>query len=270
MPRVAVLQMVSTADVAENLRNAESLLAKAADDGAELVLLPEYFPIISDDESDKLQHQEDIGVGPLQDFLASQAIKHNFWLIGGTIPLASPDPQRVLNSSLLFNPQGKCLARYDKIHLFDVHVDGGGDESYNESSTIAPGQEVVVANTPFGNIGMSVCYDLRFPELYREMLAQDISIISVPAAFTKTTGRRHWELLLKSRAVENLCFVIAANQGGQHSERRATWGHSMIIDPWGDILCSLETGPGVACADIDLNRVVKLRESFPALKHRTM
>ena len=270
MPRVAVIQMVSSASVEENLNNAASLLAQAADKGAELVLLPEYFPIISDNERDKIQYQEDYGSGPLQEFLSGQAKQYKFWLMGGTIPLKSDKPERVLNSCLLFNPEGECTARYDKIHLFDVHVGGKGDESYNESATIAPGSEITIASTPFGNIGMSVCYDLRFPELYRKMSEQDISIITVPAAFTKTTGKRHWELLLKSRAVENLCFVVAANQGGQHSERRATWGHSMIIDPWGDILCSLETGPGVACTDINLNRITELRESFPALKHRTM
>jgi len=270
MPKTAVVQMVSSANVEANLKQAASLLTQAAAQGAELVLLPEYFPIISDNESDKLKHQENYGSGPLQDFLATQARQHKFWLVGGTIPLKSGQAERVLNSCLLFNPAGKCVARYDKIHLFDVHVDGTGDESYNESATIAAGNSITVASTPFGNIGMSVCYDLRFPELYRKMLEQDISIITVPAAFTRSTGKRHWELLLKSRAVENLCYVVAANQGGQHSKRRATWGHSMIIDPWGSTLCSLETGPGIACADIDLTRVKELRRSFPALEHRSM
>ncbi len=274
MTKVAVVQMVSSADVDENLNNVASLLAQAAEKGAELVVLPEYFPIISDDETDKLQYQEPYGAGPLQDFLATQARQHQCWLIGGTIPLKSAQPERVFNSCLLFNPQGECTARYDKIHLFDVHVDGHietqGDESYNESATIAPGSKVTIAATPFGNIGMSVCYDLRFPELYRKMSEQNLSIISVPAAFTRSTGKRHWETLLRARAVENLCFVMAANQGGQHSARRATWGHSMIIDPWGEILGAMETGPGVVCVDIDLARTAELRASFPALKHRTM
>ena len=270
MPKIAVIQMVSSADVEENLKHASSLLTEAADQGAELVLLPEYFPLLSDNETDKLNYQEEFGAGPLQDFLATQARAHQFWLIGGTIPLKSSQPERILNSCLLFDPAGKCTARYDKLHLFDVHIDGKGNGSYNESDTIAPGHNITVAHTPFGNIGMSVCYDLRFPELYRKMSEQGMDLITVPAAFTHSTGKRHWEVLLKSRAVENLCFVIAANQGGRHSRRRASWGHSMIIDPWGDILCSLDTGPGVACTDIRLERIKELRQSFPVLQHRKM
>jgi len=270
MTRVATIQMVSGANVAENLTVAGKLIAKAAGEGANFVLLPEYFPIISDNDHDKLKHRETYGQGPIQDFLKEQAIKHRLWLMGGTIPLASGEADRVYNSCLFYNPDGEVVARYEKIHLFDVFVDNTGKEAYNESNTIAPGSEVVVATTDFARIGMSICYDLRFPELYRRMLDQDITIITVPSAFTWTTGKRHWEMLLRARAVENLCYVIAANQGGQNTAKRSTWGHSMIIDPWGDILALVETGPGVACADLDFTKLKNLRASFPALQHRKL
>ncbi len=262
--------MVSSANLAENLDSAAALINEAAAQGAELAVLPEYFPIISDNERDKFACREQFGNGPIQEFLASAASRHKLWLMGGSIPLDSGDPARVYNSCLLYSPDGKVVARYEKIHLFDVKVDPSGKETYNESSTIAPGSKVVVAETPFARIGMSICYDLRFPELYRSMLEQDISLITVPSAFTWTTGKRHWELLLRARAVENLCYVIAANQGGQNTPRRATWGHSMIIDPWGEILATVETGPGVACADLDLDKLRSLRISFPVLQHRKL
>lgn len=268
MVRVATIQMVSGTDVSENMKQAEDLLVQAAAEGAEFALLPEYFPIISDDETAKLTLQEEFGNGPLQEFLATQAEKQNLWLMGGTVPLSTDDPKRVASSCLLFDPSGKCAARYDKMHLFDVCVDREDAESYNESGTIVPGKEIVVAETPFAKIGMSVCYDLRFPELYRKLVSRGAKVITVPSAFTYSTGRRHWEMFLKARAVENLCFVIASNQGGQNTENRATWGHSMIIDPWGNILNSLEEGAGFACADLDFNRQNELRNSFPALDHR--
>ena len=264
--KVAAIQMVSTADVENNLNLAGSLIQQAAAQKADLAVLPEYFPIIGNDEKDKLQYREEFGEGPLQDFLAENARQSGMWLMGGSIPLATNDEGRVFNSCLLFNPDGICIARYDKIHLFDVHV-GGDNESYNESNTMLAGDRVSVAKTPFGNIGMSICYDLRFPELYRHMLDQDVVMLTVPSAFTETTGRKHWELLLRARAVENLCYVIAPNQGGQHSATRRTWGHSMIIDPWGEILAAMETGPGLVCAELDLSRQRELRKSFPALQH---
>jgi len=264
--KVAAIQLVSTANVDKNLEIAGSLIGQAAEQEACLAVLPEYFPIIGEDEREKLQYQEKFGKGPLQDFLAGKAREYNLWLMGGSIPLATGDSERVYNSCLLFNPDGICTARYDKIHLFDVHV-GGDNESYNESNTMLAGDKAVVAETPFGNIGMSICYDLRFPELYRSMIAQDIALITVPSAFTETTGRKHWEMLLRSRAVENLCYVVAPNQGGQHSARRRTWGHSMIIDPWGEVLCSMGTGTGLICAELDLERQRELRKSFPALRH---
>jgi len=260
--------MVSTPDVDANLDSATTLLRRAAAEGAEFALLPEFFAIIGREDTDKLRIQEPFGKGPLQSFLAGQAREHGLWLMGGTIPLESGEPDRVLNSCLLYNPEGECMARYDKIHLFDVSVTA--EESYSESRTMMPGADVTVAKTPIGNIGMSVCYDLRFPELYRRMLPQNIDIITVPSAFTETTGRKHWEVLLRSRAIENLSFVIAAAQGGRNTETRTTWGHSMIIDPWGDILGVVEKGPGVVCADIDLEQVRALRQSFPALQHRTL
>ena len=264
--KVAALQMVSTADVEENLATAGDLIRQAADQQAHLAVLPEFFPIIGKNERAKLRHQEPYGAGPIQAFLAANAREYGIWLMGGTIPIASGDTGRVHNSCLLFNPDGVCTARYDKIHLFDVRV-GGGKESYNESRTMLAGDQVVVAATPFGNIGMSICYDLRFPELYRRMLAREAVILTVPSAFTETTGRKHWELLLKARAVENLCFVIAPNQGGEHSDQRRTWGHSMIIDPWGEVLGTLEFGAGLVCAELDLAHQRELRDSFPALQH---
>ncbi len=270
MVRVATIQMVSTADVESNLSQAKSLIQEAAAEGAKFAVLPEYFPLISDDETDKLNIQEQYGSGPIQDFLAEQASLHGLWLMAGSLPISTSDPQHVASSCLLYSPSGDCIARYDKIHLFDVCVDKEEGEAYNESSTITAGREVVVAETPFARIGLSICYDLRFPELYRELIGRGASIVTVPSAFTYSTGKRHWEMLLSARAVENLCFVIASNQGGQNTANRSTWGHSMIIDPWGNILCSLEQGPGVACVDIDLAQVEELRTSFPALQHRVL
>ena len=250
--------MVSTDDLDMNLSQAADLVREAVRQGARFALLPEYFPIMSDDETAKISIGETPGQGPIQDFLAGQARDNRIWLMAGTFSLQSDEAARVYNSCLLFDPDGLCTHRYDKIHLFDVQVGDEEKEVYNESDTIVPGNSTVVAETPLGNIGMTVCYDLRFPELYRELSRQQAEIITVPSAFTYATGRRHWELFLRARAVENLCFVIASNQGGQNTETRRTWGHSMIIDPWGDVLCSLEEGPGVACADIDLARVHEL------------
>ena len=268
MTKVAAIQMVSGDQVESNLRQAEELIDEAASQGAKFALLPEYFPIISDNEKAKLDIVEDFGNGPLQQWLGEQAQKHDIWLMAGTVPLRTGDPGLVASGCLLCSPAGECTARYDKMHLFDVCVSREDEESYNESDTILAGREVVTADTPFGMIGLSICYDLRFPELYRELVRLGSSIFTVPAAFTYSTGRRHWALLLSARAVENLSFVIASNQGGQNTENRRTWGHSMIIDPWGNILAELEEGPGVACAELDMERLESLRSSFPALDHR--
>lgn len=270
MIRVASIQMISTADVETNLQSAAELIAQAADQGAKFVLLPENFTIMGHEEADKLTVQEPFGQGPLQDFLSAQSQKHGIWLMGGTIPIKTSDPSKAFATCLLYDPEGQCQSRYDKIHLFDVTVDAASTESYKESNTLQAGHEIVVAESPFGNIGMSICYDLRFPELYRSMHEKDVNIITVPSAFTATTGAVHWESLLRSRAIENLCYVIASNQGGRHANNRETWGHSMIIDPWGKILDCVEKGPGFAIADIDLDKQQLLRQSFPCLQHKKL
>ena len=270
MVRVATIQMQSTADVEHNLKQAGDLIKQAADEGAEFSLLPEYFPIISDDEGAKLRIQEKYGAGPIQEFLAETAIKRNMWVMGGTVPISTDDPNLVNSACLLYKPSGECVARYDKIHMFDVCVDKEEAESYNESNTIRAGHDIVTADTPLAHFGMSICYDLRFPELYREHAARGVNVITVPAAFTYSTGKRHWQLFLCARAVENLSFVIASNQCGYNTKNRRTWGHSMIIDAWGNILASLDESPGVACADLDLVQMNELRTTFPALEHRVL
>ena len=260
--------MISTAEVGENLQSASELIDQAVEQGANFLLLPENFPFMGHEEHDKVAILESFGKGPIQDFLSEQSQKHGIWLMGGTIPLQASDANKVRPACLLYDPQGKCTSRYDKIHLFDATVDEESEESYQESNTLEAGCEIVIAETPIGNIGMSVCYDLRFPEVYRAMHKDDVNIITVPSAFTATTGEAHWETLLRARAIENLCYVIASNQGGQHINDRETWGHSMIIDPWGDILDCIEKGPGFAIADIDLERQKTLRRNFPCLEHR--
>jgi predicted amidohydrolase len=270
MTKVASIQMISTADIDENLKSASDLIDQAAKQGAEFLLLPENFPFMGHEEHDKVAILEPFGQGPIQDFLAEQSQKHVIWLMGGTIPLQASVADKVRPACLLYDPEGKCISRYDKIHLFDVTVDEDNGESYQESNTLEAGNEIVVAETPFGNVGMSICYDLRFPELYRAMLEYDVNIITVPSAFTATTGEAHWESLLRSRAIENLCYVIASNQGGKHINDRDTWGHSMIIDPWGNILDCVEKGPGFAIAEIDLEKQKIMRRNFPCLEHRTI
>ena len=266
--RVAAIQMVSGSDVDVNLGNAAGLIDRAVADRATFLLLPENFAIMGRTEQDKLSVMEPFGQGPIQSFLAEQAHTHGIWLMGGTIPLRADVPGKVRAGCLLFNPGGRCVSRYDKIHLFDVAVGSEARDIYNESATIEGGTEVTVASTPFGHIGMSVCYDLRFPELYRRMHKDHVDIITVPSAFTATTGRAHWEILLRARAVENLCYVIASNQGGHHPDGRETWGHSMVISPWGEVLAMVENGAGLACADIDPGHVQELRKRFPSLSHR--
>ena len=268
MTNVAAVQMVSTDNVADNLELAEKLITEAVSKQAKLVTLPENFPLMGKEDADRQAIKEILGSGPIQQFLSEQAKQHQIWLLGGTIPLKSNNPDKVYPASLLFNPKGECVAHYNKIHLFDVLVNESSDESYRESDNFEPGNEIVVTNTDIGNIGLSVCYDLRFPEMYRKMHEDKVQIITVPSAFTATTGEAHWESLLKTRAVENLCYVIASNQGGTHVNERETWGHSMIVDPWGTILASVEKGAGVAIAEINLEKQTKLRKMFPALDHR--
>ena len=267
--RAAVVQMVSTDQIQDNLATATRLIDEACRDGAEFVLLPENFPFMGQEEQDKLAVKEPPGIGRIQNFLSQQAQLHGIWLCGGTIPLEANAADKIRPASLIYNPQGKLVARYDKIHLFDVDV-SESEESYRESTTFEPGSDVVVADLPIANIGMSVCYDLRFPELYRAMHKHKVNVITAPSAFTYATGEKHWENLLKTRSVENLCYVIAANQGGKHVNQRRTWGHSMIVNPWGEILACVETGPGFACADINIDELNTLRKQFPALDHRKL
>ena len=266
--RVAAIQMVSGGDVDANLGSAAGLIGRAVADRATFLLLPENFALMGQHEEDKLRVMEPYGQGLIQIFLGAQARQHRIWLMGGTIPLKAHAANKVRAVCLLFNPQGECVARYDKIHLFDVAVGSGAQDIYNESVTIEGGAEITVASTPFGNIGMSVCYDVRFPELYRSMHKHNVNIITVPSAFTATTGKAHWEPLLRARAIENLCYVIASNQGGRHINNRETWGHSMVVSPWGEVLASVTQGEGIACADIDLGRLQELRNQFPSLAHR--
>lgn len=263
--RVAAIQMVSGPEPQENLAAAGALIAEAAAGGAELVLLPEYFALISPDERAKLALAEAPGEGPIQHFLADCARRHGIWLVGGTLPLRSDDPERVRNTSLVFNPQGQQCARYDKIHLFRF---ARGNESYDEARSIEAGREVVSFAAPCGRVGLSVCYDLRFPELYRQL--GDCALLLVPAAFTATTGRAHWEVLLRARAIENQCYVLACGQGGRHPGGRETWGHSMLVDPWGEVLGCRASGAGVMLADLDPQRLAAVRASLPALEHRAL
>ncbi len=262
---VAAVQMVSAPDVQTNLDAAAELVAQAAEQGACLVLLPEYFCIMGRTDHDKVAVREPDGKGPIQDFLADTARRHGVWLIGGTVPLECPDPGQVYNSALVYDPEGRRRSRYDKIHLFGFRK---GDESYDESQTIRAGTEVVAFDSPVGRVGLSVCYDLRFPELYRAM--GQPHLIVAPSAFTYTTGRAHWELLLRTRAIENQCYVLAAAQGGKHPNGRRTWGHSMLIDPWGDIVALHAEGPGVITGVVDPDRLHEVRLALPALRHRVL
>ena len=262
--RVAAIQTVSGPDVAANLGIAETLLANAAAQGAQLAALPEYFGLLSSDERAKVLARERPGQGEIQAMLCDAARRHGMWIVGGTLPLEADTPERVRNSVLVYDSEGQQAARYDKIHLFGF--DNGG-ERYDESRTIEPGAEMVALDTPLGRLGLSVCYDLRFPELYRALGTPDM--IFVPSAFTATTGRAHWETLLRARAIENQCYVIAPAQGGEHPGGRRTWGHTMIVDPWGEILaCRNEDGPGVIVADLDPRRLATVRQQLPALAHR--
>ncbi len=263
--KVAALQFVSSPHVADNLAQARELLAEAAAAGVQVAALPEYFAIMGLADTDKVAVREQPGAGPIQDFLAASAQSLGLWIVGGTLPLASSDAQRVRNTCLVFDPTGVQRARYDKIHLFGFRR---GADQFDESRTIEAGQSVVAFDTPFGRWGLSVCYDLRFPELYRAMAEPDL--IFAPAAFTQTTGLAHWELLLRSRAVENLAYVIAPGQGGRHASGRETFGSTMIVDPWGEVLACLPKGPGCVVADIDPARVTSWRASLPALQHRIL
>lgn len=263
--KVAALQMVSGPDVAANLATARRLLEQAAAQGARLAALPEYFCLMGQHDSDKLAVAEAEGSGPMQAMLASAARELGLWVIGGTLPLRTDRADRVRNTTLVFSPTGACVARYDKIHLFAFD---NGRESYDEGRVLEAGSTPTRFEAEDVAVGLSVCYDLRFPELYRAYAGA--SLLAVPAAFTYTTGEKHWELLLRARAVENQCYVIAPAQGGRHPNGRRTWGHSMVVGPWGEVLAELPEGEGVVVAEVDIDRIAQVRAQLPALGHRRL
>jgi len=266
--------MTSAPEVEANLAAARILLERAHAEGAVIAALPENFAIMGRSEADKLDAAEAPGEGPIQSFLGHCARELGLWIIGGTIPLrVDHEPDRVAAASLVFDDRGRCVTRYDKIHLFDVAIpnvdDPHRDERYRESATVAPGSQPAVVSTPIGRVGLAVCYDVRFPELFRVLLEQGAEVLSLPSAFTAPTGKAHWELLVRARAVENLCYVLAPAQSGIHPNGRETWGDSLIVDPWGQVLSrATAAGPGVALAEIDRTLQQELRERFPALSHR--
>jgi nitrilase len=267
--KIAAVQMVSGTEVEANLEAARRLIATAAAEGATLVALPEYFCFMGRADGDKLAIAEAPGQGPIQRMLSEAAQEHGVWLIGGTLPMRSPDPQRVLNSCCVYAPDGRLAARYDKIHLFRFERDSGGvRESYDEGRAILAGSAPTACEAAGLRVGLSVCYDLRFPELYRALMQPPCDLLSVPSAFTYTTGQAHWELLLRARAVENQCYVMAPAQGGRHQNGRRTWGHSMIVDPWGEVLAVRPEGEGVVLAELNLGRIAEVRGQLPALTHR--
>lgn len=270
--KVAAIQMVSTGGLQDNLRVAGELLAQAAAQGAELAVLPEYFCLIGPRDADKLAIQEAFGEGPIQDFIAGRARALGLWIVAGTLPLSANEPDHVFNSSLAYNPQGECVARYDKIHLFRFD---NGVESYDESRVLERGHTPTVfslasADGHAWTVGMSVCYDMRFAELYRDYARRGVDLLLAPSAFTHTTGEAHWEVLLRARAIENLAFVAAAAQGGVHPSGRRTWGQSLLIDPWGRVLAQQAQGPGVVIAELDPALLLQCRTQLPALQHRVL
>ena len=270
--RIAAIQMTSGPEVGPNLEAAGRMIAEAAAQGAKLVALPEYFPFIGASDEARFAAREVFGCaaadGPIQDFLSATAKKHGIWIVGGSLPLDCGDPQKLLNACLVFDEQGRQIARYDKIHLFAFRK---GAEEYNEARTIQPGTGVVAFDSPFGRIGLGICYDLRFPELFRQAgFEKRIDLFILPAAFTETTGKAHWEVLLRARAIENLCYVMAPAQGGRHPTGRMTHGNTMIIDPWGEVLARLDKEPGVIVTDMDLDRIAKVRSNLPALEHAVL
>ncbi|MCL1886525.1 MAG: carbon-nitrogen hydrolase family protein [Betaproteobacteria bacterium] len=265
MTKIAAIQMVSTPEIEENIISARRLITEAAEQGAKLVLLPEYWPSIGQTDAEKLNQAEMPGSGPIQNFMSDIAKELGIWLIGGTLSLVAPEENKVLNTTLVYSPEGKSVARYDKIHLFSF---ASGKEAYNESAYICGGNDVVSFEAPFGRVGLTVCYDLRFPELFRAF--GECALIVVPAAFTYTTGKVHWEILLRARAIENQCYILAAAQGGRHRTGRRTWGQTILIDPWGEVKAELLEGEGIILGEIDQTVLDTVREKLPALKHRRL
>jgi len=264
---VAALQMVSTPDVARNLAAASALMQQAADGGARLVALPEYFCLLGRQDRDKLAIAEALDDGPIQAHLAGEARRLGLWVVGGTLPIRTDDPERVRNTSLVWNPQGQRVARYDKIHLFAFD---NGRERYDEGRVLQAGATPVVVDVDGWRVGLSVCYDLRFPELYRALMQPACDLILVPSAFTHTTGAAHWDLLLRARAVENQCYVLAPAQGGLHENGRRTWGHSLLADPWGSLLACQPEGEAVVAGTLSRERLAAVRQQLPALAHRRL
>lgn len=266
--QLAVIQMVSSANTADNLTVAQNYMIQAVKQGAQLVALPENFSCMAKEERDKIAIAETDGDGPVQTWLSKMARELGIYILGGTIPIKVPGKEKVYAASMMYNDQGERIACYHKIHLFDVTVEEG--ESYHESSAIEPGSEVVVVDTPLGRAGLTVCYDLRFAELYRQLVSKEVDFLCVPAAFTAITGLAHWEVLLRARAIENLTYVVAPNQGGIHDNDRRTFGHSMIVDPWGKIMANAGTCSGPIYADIDLDYLRQIRAQFPCNQHHVM
>lgn len=267
MPRVAAVQIVSSASVENNLKQIEEFFVDAKEKQIDLLVLPENFAFMGVHESDKLQIAEKYGAGAIQDKISSLAKQYGLWVIAGTLPLKGLH-ERVKTSCLVYDDEGRCAARYDKIHLFDVRV--SEQEAHQESATVERGDELVVVDTPVGRVGLTVCYDLRFPELYRQLVLRGAELFTVPSAFTAVTGAAHWEVLLRARAIENLCYVIAPNQGGLHENGRQTYGHSMVVEPWGKVVTQQENGVGLLTADIDLQRLQQLRRQFPCNDHHVL
>ena len=272
MTRIAAIQMASGTNVSANLNEVKRQISLAVEAGAKLIVLPESFSIMGLQDADQIKVAEDEGTGPIQDFLSEQAKKNKIWIIAGTVPLklnsdSSQYEKKIYAACLVYNEKGERISRYDKVHLFDAHLEIS-NETYIESETIEPGSKVVVVETPFGKVGLAVCFDLRFPELFRQLVLLGAEIIVVPAAFTASTGKAHWEILLRARAIENLCYVVASAQGGYHVNGRETYGNSMIIDPWGIVLDRLEQGSGHVVADINIENVSNIRKNFPVLQNR--
>ena len=272
MTKIAAIQMASGTNVSANLNEISRQILSAAKAGAKLIVLPENFAIMGLQDADLVKVAEDEGTGPIQDFLSEQAKNNKIWIVAGTVPIKLNSDNvnyenKVYAACLVYNEKGEVVSRYDKIHLFDVHLEITS-ETYNESETIEAGNKAVVVDTPFGKVGLAICFDLRFPELFRQLVLLGAEIIVLPSAFTAITGKAHWEVLLRARAIENLCYVVASAQGGYHVNGRQTHGDSMIIDPWGTILDHLPQGSGYVIADVDIENVNNIRKNFPVLKNR--
>ncbi len=266
---LGVVQMCSSTHLSQNLNVASQLIHEAAAKGAELIVLPEYFPLMGKNESDKLAIVEVAGKGTIQAFLSEQAKQHNVWLFAGSMPIQSKEVKRPYGRLHVFNNRGECVSHYDKIHLFDVSVEDN-QKQYCESKGTTPGKSPVICDTPWGKVGLAICYDLRFPELFRKYATLGADLVVLPAAFTQVTGKAHWEVLLRARAIENQCFMVASAQAGHHENGRQTWGHSMVVDPWGEIMGQLQQESSVLVVTVDLHQLSSLRKRMPVLEHRVI